>query len=81
MPNVTVHDNGAAYCICVNGLIVCTKSSLGDAWRHIKWMYEVASQQFTVGREKMPVRQWIQRMMKQGYMDTERHYTEKEWEL
>ncbi len=77
MPNVTVYDNGAAFCVCVDGLIVVAKSSLGDAWRHIKWMYEVASQKFTVGPKKTPVRDWIAGMMKQGYMDSSVSYVEE----
>ena len=69
MQNVDIHDNGAAFCITVDGLIVDAKSSLGDAWRHIKWMHQVASQQFTVGKKKTPVKQWIDDMIKFGYLD------------
>lgn len=71
--NVRIHDNGSAFCIMVNGLIVEAKNSLGDAWRHIQWMYEIASQDFTVGEKKIPVRQWLEGMMKAGYID-EKHY-------
>ena len=71
--NITVYDNGAAYMIEVDGLIVKACSSLGDAWRHIQWMYEVASQEFTVGQKRVPVRQWLVGMMKAGYLD-EKHY-------
>ena len=71
--NVRIYDNGSAFCIMVNGLIVETKNSLGDAWRHIQWMYEIASQDFTVGEKKIPVRQWLKGMMKAGYID-EKHY-------
>ena len=69
MLNVTIHDNGSGFCIDVDGLTVLVESSLGNAWRHIKWMYEVASQKFTVGKEKMPVRDWIRRMKCAGYLD------------
>ena len=71
--NVRIHDNGAAFCVMVNGLIVCAKSSLGAAWRHIQWMHEVASQNFTVGKKEIPVRVWLEGMMKAGYLD-EKHY-------
>ena len=71
--NVQIYDNGSAFCIMVNGLIVEAKNSLGDAWRHIQWMYEVASQEFTVGEKKIAVRQWLEGMMKAGYLD-EKHY-------
>lgn len=71
--NITVYDNGAAYMVEVDGLIVKACSSLGDAWRHIQWMFEVASQEFTVGQKRVPVRQWLVGMMKAGYLD-EKHY-------
>ena len=71
--NVRIYDNGSTFCIMVNGLIVEAKNSLGDAWRHIQWMYEIASQEFTVGEKKIPVRQWLEGMMKAGYID-EKHY-------
>lgn len=67
--NVSIYDNGAAYCITVNGLIVCTKNSLGNAWRHIQWMHEIATQDFTVGNKEVPVREWIEGMKKAGYLD------------
>lgn len=69
MPNVTIYDNGAAFCVCVNGMITSAHKSLGDAWRHIEWMYAVASQRFTVGKEETPVREWINNMHKAGYLD------------
>ena len=69
MMNVEVHDNGAAFMIQVDGLIVKACNSLGDAWRHIKWMHEVASQQFTVGGKNVPVEDWIKGMKKAGYID------------
>ena len=74
MMNVSIYDNGAAFCVTVNGMIVEAKRSLGDAWRHIQWMYEIASQEFTVGEKKVPVRDWICGMMKAGYLD-KKHYS------
>ena len=69
MTNVKIYDNGAAFCVTVNGLIVEAKSTLGDAWRHIQWMYEIASQEFTVGDKKTYVRDWLDGMKKAGYLD------------
>lgn len=66
MPDVTIYDNGSAYMICVDGMIVTYKNSLGDAWRHIVWMYRIATQHFTV--DGMPVTDWIDRMKKNGYL-------------
>lgn len=67
--NLQIRDNGAVYCILVDGLTVHACSSLGDAWRHIEWMYRVASQQFTVGDNRIPVASWIARMKKAGFLD------------
>lgn len=75
LPNITIHDNGSGFCVDVDGLTVLVASSLGNAWRHIKWMYEVASQKFTVGKERTPVVEWIRKMMKMGYLEEEYHYT------
>ncbi len=69
MMNIRIQDNGSAYMITVNGLIVAQKSSLGDAWRHIKWMYEIAQQNFTVGEEEVPVIRWLHRMRTLGDID------------
>lgn len=66
---VRIHDNGAGYCICVNGLIVLVCDSLGNAWHHIEWMYRVAKQDFTVGKNQVPVVVWIEGMKKAGYLD------------
>ena len=67
--NVTIYDNGAAYMVMVEGFIVHSSNSLGNAWRHIQWMYEIASQNFTVGPKKVPVRDWLDGMMKASYLD------------
>ena len=69
LANVTIYDNGAAFMVCVNGLITSAHNSLGGAWRHIEWMYSVASQKFTVGDKKIPVTEWIEGMRKAGYLD------------
>lgn len=67
--NVNIYDNGAAFMITANGLIVKACNSLCEAWRHIVWMYEVASQKFTVGKNRVPVVEWIELMKKIGYLD------------
>ena len=73
MMNVRVKDNGAAFLVTVNGLTVSAHNSLGGAWKHIQWMFEVASQEFTVGEKKVHVKDWLVGMMKAGYLD-EKHY-------
>ena len=74
--NIRIRDNGAAFLICVRandddgyGLIVKACSSLGLAWEHIVWMYRVAGQEFTVGKKRVPVTNWIDGMTKAGYLD------------
>lgn len=69
MNNVTIYDNGAAFCVCVNGMIVKACNCLGDAWRHIQWMYEIASQRFTVSEKHIDVRVWLGGMVRAGYLD------------
>ncbi len=69
MANVRIYDNGAAFCVMVDGLITSAHNSLGGAWRHIEWMYAVASQRFTVGEKETPVKEWINGMHKAGYLD------------
>ena len=69
MMNVTIQDNGGAYVVSVNGLVTSAHSSLGNAWRHIEWMYRVASQRFTVGKNEIPVIEWLEGMHKAGYLD------------
>lgn len=67
--NITIHDNGSAFCVCVDGLITSAHNTLGGAWRHIEWMHKVASQDFTVGAEKTPVTDWISGMHRVGFLD------------
>lgn len=73
MKNVTIKDNGAAFIIMVDGMIVQAENSLGNAWRHIQWMFEIASQEFTVGEKKIPVKEWLTGMMMAGFLD-KKHY-------
>ena len=67
--NVKINDNGAAFLIEVDGLIVGHFSSLGAAWEHIVWMYMIASQKFTVGKNRVPIKDWIQKMTELGWID------------
>lgn len=67
--NITIYDNGAGFCVQVDGLIIKVCQSLGEAWRHIEWMHLVASQKFTVGKNKVPVEEWIGHMKIIGYLD------------
>ena len=72
--NVRIEDNGAAYLIVVNKgtnnrFVVCSKSSLGVAWKHIEWMYKIETQSFTVGKKQVPVTDWIEGMKKAGYLE------------
>ena len=76
--NVSIEDNGACYLIVINKgtserFVVRAFYTLGDAWRHIEWMYRIESQEFTVGKKQIPVADWIDGMMKAGYID-EKHY-------
>ena len=71
---VSVEDNGSAFLVVVNGrgddrLVVGADCSLGDAWRRIKWMYEIESQEFFVrcDQKKLPVSEWIEMMKDVGF--------------
>lgn len=67
--NVTIQDNGAAFCVCVNGMITSAHNTLGGAWRHIEWMYAIATQKFTVGEKHTPVKDWINGMHRAGFLE------------
>jgi hypothetical protein len=69
MMKVKVIDNGSAFCVTVNGLIVSAHNSLGNAWRHIAWMYCVASQNFVVGDKEIPAKEWLETGKRMGYLD------------
>lgn len=66
---VKVYDNGAAFCVTVNGIIVEAFNSLGSAWNHIAWMYVVASQDFVVGDKEIPVKEWLDAGKKYGWLE------------
>lgn len=72
--NVSIEDNGATYLIVVNKgsenrFVVGCENSLGKAWERIKWLYEIESQEFTVGKKNIPVTEWIDGMKKAGYLE------------
>lgn len=65
---VSVYDNGAAFCVTVNGLIVEAFNTLGAAWNHIAWMYVVARQDFVVGDKEIPAEEWRENGIKYGWL-------------
>ena len=72
--NVRSDDKGAAFLVVINNgtsgrLVVGAFSTLGDAWGHIKWMYQIEQQEFTVGKKEVPVKDWIAGMKMCGYID------------
>lgn len=72
--NISIDDNGAAFLIIINKytgqrFVVGAFNTLGEAWRHIEWMYRIESQEFTVGKEQILVTEWIRRMKKAGYLE------------
>lgn len=67
--NVTIYDNGAAFCVCANGLITSAHNTLGGAWEHIEWMHAVAGQNFTVGQNKIPVTEWLDGAYRMGFIE------------
>ena len=69
MQNIDIYDNGAAYMLLIDGMIVSHFSTLADAWAHIKWMHDVATQSFTVGKKQIPVNEWVAGMSAAGYID------------
>lgn len=68
---VMVCDNGAGFCVTVNGLIVDSFSTLAGAWNRIAWMYRVASQDFVVGKKEIPSKEWVEGAIKMGFIEEE----------
>lgn len=68
---VEIYDNGAAFCVTVNGTIVDAFSTLGAAWNRIAWMHRVASQDFVVGHNEIPVKEWLEGAIKMGFLDAD----------
>lgn len=73
--NVRIEDNGGGFLIVVRDealnmrLVVAAFQTLGNAWQHIVWMYQIESQSFTVGKKEVPVKDWIDGMKMCGYID------------
>ena len=72
--NVTVEDNGAAFLVVLNKgtserFVVAAFKTLGEAWKHVEWLYKIESQDFTVGKNEIAVTEWINGMHKTGYLD------------
>ena len=72
--NVSIDDNGAAFLVVINKgsserFVVGAFNTLGEAWKHIEWMYRVESQEFDVGPKGILVTEWINGMKKAGYLD------------
>lgn len=72
--NVCIEDNGAGFLVVIGKgteqrFTVAAFDTLGNAWRHIEWMYKIETQEFTVGSKNIPVTEWIEGMKKAGYLD------------
>lgn len=72
--NVSIEDNGAGFLVVINKgtserFVVASFLTLAGAWNHIKWMYQIESQEFTVGKKEIPVTEWVDGMEKAGYLD------------
>lgn len=72
--NISIDDNGTAFLVVINmgteqRFVVAAFNSLGAAWEHIRWMYRIETQEFTVGKKRVPVTDWIAGMKKAGYLD------------
>ena len=72
--NVRIDDNGSAFLLVMNNeseqrFVMSAHNSLGDAWRQIRWLYQIESQEFTVGKKEIPVAEWIKGMKQAGYIE------------
>lgn len=72
--NVRIDDNGAAFLLVINNnseqrFVISVHSTLGDAWRAIYSLYQIESQEFTVGKNEIPVKEWIKGMKQAGYIE------------
>lgn len=72
--NVSIDDNGSAFLLVMNNdseqrFVMSAHQTLGDAWRQICWLYQIESQDFTVGKKKIPVTEWIKGMKQAGYIE------------
>ena len=72
--NVRIEDNGAAFFLVISNrseqrFVISAHNTLGDAWRAIKWLYQIESQEFTIGNKEVPVKEWIKGMEQAGYKE------------
>lgn len=72
--NVRIDDNGSAFLLVINNaaeqrFVISSHSTLGDAWRAIKWLYQIESQEFTVGIKEIPIKDWINGMKTAGCIE------------
>ena len=72
--NISIDDNGAGFLVVINNgtserFVVGAFYTLGEAWKHIEWMYRIESQDFTVGVKKIPVKEWVEGMKQAGYIE------------
>ena len=72
--NIDIEDNGAGFLVVINKrsenrLVISCERTLLAAWEKIVWLYEIESQEFTVGRRNIPVKEWIEMMKKLDYID------------
>lgn len=72
--NVRIDDNGSAFLLVIsNGseqrFVISAHNTIGDAWRAIKWLYQIETQEFTVGNKEVPVKEWIKGMVQAGYIE------------
>lgn len=72
--NVSIDDNGAGFLVVINKgieqrFVVAAFDTLGEAWKHIEWMYRIECQLFTVGEKRVLVTEWIAGMHKAGYLE------------
>ena len=72
--NVSIDDNGSAFLLVMSNdseqrFVMSAHQTLGDAWRQIYWLYQIESQEFTVGKKEIPVTEWIKGMKQAGYLE------------
>lgn len=72
--NVSIDDNGSAFLLVMSNdseqrFVISSHKSLADAWRQICWIYQIESQDFTVGKKEIPVTEWIKGMKQAGYVE------------
>lgn len=68
-PKVIVYDSGSAFCVKVDGIVVDAFNTLADAWNRIAWIYRVAQQDFVVGQNEIPAKEWLEGAIKMGFLD------------